>query len=113
MVEEHRTADGRVVEVQRSSNMGWLIALVVIVGIVVLAFALGFINIDQTKSAKLPNVNVQTSGGQAPSFDVNTAEINVGSKKATIDVPTVGTKEETIDVPTVGMKPAGNPDAKN
>lgn len=113
MVEEQRTPDGRIVEVHRSSNMGWLIALVVIVAIVVLAFALGFINIDQTKSAKLPTVSVETSGGQAPAFDVDTAKIDVGTEKATIDVPTVGTRKETIDVPTIDMKPAGNPDAKN
>ena len=80
----------------RSSNAGWLIAILVIVGLVVAAFALGFIDIDQTKTAKLPDVKVETSGGQAPAFDVDTADINVGTKKETIEVPTV-TMEKAED----------------
>ena len=73
----------------RSSTPMWLIAILVIVAIVVAAFAFGFINIDQTQSAKLPDVKVETSGGQAPAFDVDTAKIDVGTEKKTIEVPTV------------------------
>lgn len=110
-----RLHDRRVVETRSSSTPGWLIAIVVIVLLVVAAFALGLVNIDQTQTAKLPDVNVETSGGQAPAFDVDTATVDVGSKKETVDVPTVdvGSKETSIDVPTVSVEPAGNPEAKD
>ncbi len=113
MAEYEPSPDGRVVEVRKSSSMGWIIALLIVVALVVAAFAFGFVNIDQTSTGKLPTVKVETSAGEAPTFDVNTATIDVGTKKATIDVPTVGTKKETVDVPTVTIQPAGNPDAKN
>lgn len=81
--------DGHTVVTTRSSSSGWLIAILVIVALVVAAFAFGFINIDQTKTAKLPDVKVETSGGQAPAFDVDTADIEVGTETKTIEVPTV------------------------
>ncbi len=84
-----------VVAEPRRSSAGWLVAILVIVAIVVAAFAFGFIDINQTKNAQLPNVKVETSGGQAPAFDVNTAKVDVG------------TKTETIEVPTVSMQKAG------
>ena len=102
MAEYDRTPDGRTVVVERRSNtMGWLIALIVVVALVVAAFAFGLINIDQTQSAKLPDVKVETTGGQAPKFAVDTAKVDVG------------TKDETIKVPTVDVEKAGNPDGKN
>ena len=99
----------------KSSSMGWIIAVVVVVALVVAAFAFGLIDIDQTKTTKLPTVSVDTTGGQAPAFDVNTATVDVGSKQATVEVPTVdvGTKDTNITLPTVDVKPAGNPDGKN
>jgi hypothetical protein len=90
-----------VAEPARSSSAGWLVAILVIVAIVVAAFALGFIDIDQTKTAQLPDVKVETSGGQAPAFDVDTADINVGTKTETIEVPTV-----TMDKAETGDQPA-------
>lgn len=85
----------------RSSTPAWLIAIVVIVALVVGAFALGLIDIDQERSAKLPEIDVQTSGGQAPSFDVDTATVDVGTKKT------------EVDVPTIDIDRADNPDAKD
>lgn len=107
--------NGRVVERERpSSNMGWLIALLVIVGLVMAAFALGLIDIDQTRGAKLPDVKVETSGGQAPAFDVNTANIDVGKKQETVKVPTVdvGSKDTQVTMPTISVDPAGDPNKK-
>lgn len=83
------TRDGRVVEKRTSGIPGWLIALLVVVALVVAAFAFGLVDVDQTKTAKLPDVKVETSGGQAPAFDVNTADVNVGTKTETVEVPTV------------------------
>jgi hypothetical protein len=84
-----RDAAGRPVVVEKKSNMGWLIALLIVVALVVAAFAFGLIDIDQTKETKLPDVNVSTTGGQAPAFDVDTAKVDVGTKKETIEVPTI------------------------
>ncbi|MBC7506355.1 MAG: hypothetical protein H7267_11625 [Sandarakinorhabdus sp.] len=63
--------------------------ILIVVALVIAAFAFGFVNVDQTKTAKLPDVKVETSGGQAPAFDVNTAKVDVGTEKKTIEVPTV------------------------
>lgn len=79
-----------------SGTPGWLIALLVVVALVVAAFAFGLIDIDQTKSLKAPEVSV--TGGQAPAFDVDTATVDVGTKK------------EIIEVPTIDVNPAGNAD---
>ncbi len=92
---DYETRDGRVVRTG-GGTPGWLIAVLVIVALVVAAFAFGLIDIDQTKSLKAPEVSV--TGGQAPAFDVDTATVDVGTKK------------EVIEVPTVNVTPAGNPD---
>jgi len=46
-------------------------------------------DVDQTKEGKLPDVEVNTSGGQMPEFDVDAPTVNVGMEKKTIEVPTV------------------------
>ena len=55
-------------------------------------FALGLAacDVDQTKEAELPEVEVK--GGQAPEFDVETAEVEVGTEEKTIEVPDVDVK---------------------
>lgn len=90
---ELETRDGRIVETRKSSTPVWLLGILVIVGVVVAAFALGFIDIDQTKTAQLPDVKVETQGGQAPAFDVETAKVDVGSKETTIEVPTISVEK--------------------
>jgi hypothetical protein len=49
--------------------------------------ALAACDVDQTKEAELPEVEVK--GGQAPEFDVETADVDVGTKTTTVEVPTV------------------------
>ena len=104
------TRDGRIVETRSSGVGGWLIAIIVIVALVVAAFAFGFINIDQVKTAKLPDVQVEATGGQAPAFDVETADINVGTKEESVAVPTVevGTKDTSVTLPTVSVDKVGD-----
>ncbi len=46
-------------------------------------------DVDQTKEAKLPEVEVNTSEGQMPEFDVDGPTVNVGTETKTIEVPTV------------------------
>ncbi|WP_310498544.1 hypothetical protein [Sandarakinorhabdus sp.] len=98
MAEDTPRPDGRLPPA-RSGTSGWLIGVLVLVGIVVAAFAFGLVDIDQTRTTKLPDVNVSAKGGQTPSFDVDTAKIDVG------------TKEETIKVPTVDVEPVGDPES--
>lgn len=81
------------------------ITVAAIVAVVIIAiFAFGLVDIDQTRETKLPQVEVQ--GGQTPKFDVDTADVDVGTKNATIEVPKVDvdTKKEKIPVPTVEVK---------
>ncbi len=108
-----RDAAGNTVVVEkRSSNMGWLVALLIIVALVVAAFAFGLIDINQTSKGSLPDVKVSSEGGSLPTFDANTAKVNVGSKDETVKVPTVdvGTKDTSIKVPTVDVTPARDAD---
>lgn len=49
-------------------------------------------DVDQTKNAQLPDVDVNVSGGQAPEFNVTGPEVNVGMENKTIQVPDVDVK---------------------
>ncbi len=65
--------------------------LLVLVGLVVVAviaaMMLGFINIDQTQTASLPQVEIK--GGQAPEFKAEVGRIDVGKEERTVEVPTI------------------------
>ena len=86
--------------------MRGLVVAVILVLVVIAAFAFGLIDINQTKDTKLPEVAVK--GGQAPAFDVNTAKVNVGSKDAAVEVPKVdvGTTTANVKLPTVDVQKA-------
>lgn len=65
-----------------------IIAIVAVIG----AVATGYLNIQQIRGAKAPEVaatgnGIVAKGGQAPSFDVETGSVKVGSKEATVKVP--------------------------
>ena len=49
-------------------------------------------DVDQTKDAKLPDVDVNVSGGQLPEYNVQGPDVDVGTKNETIQVPTVDVK---------------------
>ena len=86
-----------------NATTGIIVAVVVIIAVVA-AFAFGLIDIDQTKETKLPEVAVE--GGQAPAFDVKTADVDVGTKATNVTLPTVdvGTTKESVELPTVDVK---------
>lgn len=98
----------RTVVRERTNNMGWLIALLIVVALVVAAFAFKLINIDQTSAGSLPTVKVDTAGGSLPKFNVDTAKVDVGTKTTEITTPTVavGTKKTDVDVPTISVQKA-------
>jgi len=96
----------RTVVRERSNSLGWLIALLLIVGLVIAAFAFKLINIDQLTNGSAPKVSV--SGGELPKFKVDTAKIDVGTKTTEIRTPTVdvGTKKTEIATPTLHVEKA-------
>ena len=67
-----------------------ILAVVVIIG----AIATGFLDINQVRGARAPDIDasrngVTASGGQAPRFDVETGSVGVGTRDATIQVPQI------------------------
>ncbi|AGH48861.1 MULTISPECIES: hypothetical protein [Sphingomonadales] len=80
----------------------------IIIGIIVVlaaigALATGLVDISQTQKGQLPRIAVE--GGQAPRFDVKTADVKVGTTTRDVDVPRidVGTRKEEVKVPTVDV----------
>ncbi len=49
-------------------------------------------DVDQTKNAQLPDVDVNVTGGQAPEFNVTGPEVSVGTENKVIQVPDVDVK---------------------
>ncbi len=81
-----RPVERTVVE-RRSGGGGWLLALLIIVALVVAAFAFKLVSIDQITGGSAPKVSV--TGGEMPKFKVDTAKIDVGTKKTEVDTPTL------------------------
>jgi hypothetical protein len=71
-----------------------ILVLILAIVAIIIALATGFLNINQIRGAKAPEVaatgnGVVARGGQTPSFDVETGSVKVGSKEATVKVPTL------------------------
>jgi uncharacterized membrane protein len=64
-----------------------LVLLVLVVIAAIAAIALGFVNVNQTKTASLPRIELK--GGQAPAFDVQTANVSVQDEKTVVTTPTI------------------------
>ncbi len=66
-------------------------AILVLLGVAALIVAalmsFGFIGLDQTRPAALPQVKVE--GGQAPKFDVEVGKVDVGTVNRTVEVPAI------------------------
>ncbi|MEO1138177.1 MAG: hypothetical protein AAFW87_01865 [Pseudomonadota bacterium] len=52
-----------------------------------LVFGIYMVDIDQTQEAQLPEISIE--GGQAPEFEAEVGNIDVGEKDVTVTVPTV------------------------
>ena len=63
------------------------IALSVILGASCLALAA--CDVDQTQEGELPDVDVNTTGGQLPEYNVEGPEVSVGTENQVVEVPTV------------------------
>ena len=72
------------------------IIMILILGVllVLAGIGTGFIDIDQIRGAKAPDIattenGVVAKGGQTPAFDVETGSVTVGTKETTVKVPEV------------------------
>jgi hypothetical protein len=52
-----------------------------------LAIGLAACDVDQTQEGEMPEVVV--TGGQMPEYDVETADVDVGTEEKTVEVPDV------------------------
>ena len=66
---------------------GLLGLLAVVVLLLIVGVATGFINIGQTQTAELPEIKAE--GGQLPKFDADVGDVDVGTKTETVEVPTI------------------------
>jgi hypothetical protein len=78
-----------------------IVILAIIIVAIIAAIATGYLNINQIRGGKAPQVaatgnGVTAKGGQAPTFDVETGTVKVG------------TKETTVKVPVLKLEPARN-----
>jgi hypothetical protein len=69
-----------------------ILILVIIIAAVIAAIATGFVDINQIRGAKAPEISatrngVTAKGGQAPAFDVETGSVKVGTGNTTVKVP--------------------------
>lgn len=86
-----------------NENSGKKVGAWIAGGIALLAIgaaALYLVDVDQTREAQLPTVDVDVSAdsGQMPKFDVDVADVSVGSKQVGVDVPNVDVETKTIEV---------------
>jgi hypothetical protein len=81
----------------RDGGIGRVIAIIAIIAVVALALAwvLGLFNVDTSGKLEAPSVTVE--GGEVPNVDVETADIDIGTETATIEVPTVDVQKPVDD----------------
>ena len=74
-----------------------LLILILAVLVILAGVVTGFIDINQIRGARAPDVSatsngVVAKGGQAPAFDVETGSVEVGTRNATVKVPALEVK---------------------
>jgi hypothetical protein len=89
-----------------------LLILIIVVVAAILAFASGFLHLNQTQSAQVPGVtlangSVTTRGGQAPSFEVESGSVAVGTQRREVTLPKVA-----LPLPSISVNRPGK-DAQN
>ena len=71
-----------------------ILILIILILAAIAAVATGFVDINQIRGARAPDVSASTNGvtaqgGQAPAFDIETGSVKVGAKDATVKVPSI------------------------
>ena len=69
-----------------------ILVLIIAVVAIIAALATGFLDINQVRGAKAPDIaatgnGITATGGQAPAFDVETGSVRVGTQDANVKVP--------------------------
>lgn len=67
-----------------------LIAILLLVVVIVALFVFRVIDVRQTREAALPEI--RTEGGQLPAFDVDTPDVEVGTRNETVKVPEISVR---------------------
>lgn len=75
--------------VERRGGLGRTLLIILLAAVVLglIAWATGLINFDASGDLRAPEVKVE--GGELPKVQAEVADIDVGEKKVTVDVPTV------------------------
>jgi hypothetical protein len=83
-VDRHHTVD-----TTSRGGAGRTVLIIVLVALVALAiaWAMGLFQVETQGELKAPDVEV--SGGEVPNVDVEAADVDIGTKTETIQVPTV------------------------
>lgn len=81
-------------------------ARIALIPALVLTFAC---SVDQTREAKAPDVDVDVDPGQLPAYDVDWADVDVGTTERTVMVPEIEFKREkaTVNVPYIDINAPG------
>jgi len=71
-----------------------IVILILAVLVLLAGIGTGFIDINQTRGAKAPEISathngVVAKGGQTPAFEVETGSVTVGTKDTQVKVPAV------------------------
>ncbi len=66
------------------------------------AFSLTACKVDKTQDGEMPEVEVNATSGQLPEYEVETAEVELGTETKTIEV----------EVPTARVEMPDDPDSK-
>ena len=69
-----------------------ILVLVIVILVLIAAIATGFLDINQIRGAKAPEISatrngVTAKGGQTPAFDVETGSVKVGTTNTNVKVP--------------------------
>lgn len=71
-----------------------IFVLILAILVLIAGIATGFLNVNQWRDAKAPQISathngITAKGGQAPAFDVETGSVKVGTAQKTVRVPTL------------------------
>ena len=76
-------------------------------GLLCISLVMMSCNVEQKKEAELPeiDVDVDAEAGQLPTFDVDWADVNVGTRTETVKIPKVVVvmEEEEIEIPYIDV----------
>jgi len=79
-------------DLEQTTMRAILFILIIAVIAIIVALATGFLDVNQIRGAKAPQISATRNGvsakeGQAPSFDVETGSVSVGTKNTIVKVP--------------------------